>query len=182
MAILTSSNKLLRYFVPKLFWKQQYAVDNSFLLFSLFWGSVTQSCMALFNPMDCSRPGFPVHHQLWTLLKLMSIEWVIPSNHLLLCHPLLLLPSIFPSIRVFSSKSVLRIRWPKYWSFSFSISLSSEYSDSFPLGLTGWISLQSKGLSRVFSNTTVQKFYRLWMYNSIVKINHLIENGQRIWK
>ena len=62
------------------------------------------------------------------LLKLMSIELVMPSNHLILCHPLLLLPSIFPSIRVFSSESVLRIRWPKYWSFSFSISPSNEYS------------------------------------------------------
>ena len=78
------------------------------------------------------------------------------SNHLILCCPLLLLPSIFPSIRVFSKESTLRIRWPKYWSFSFSLSPSDEYS-----GLiffrAGWISLQSKGLSRVFSNTTVQK-------------------------
>ena len=92
----------------------------------------------------------------WSLLKLMSIESVMPSKHLILCHPLLLPPSIFPSIRVFSNESVLRIRWPKYWRFSFSISLSSEYS-----GLiffrTGWISLQAKGLSRVFFNTTVQK-------------------------
>ena len=64
----------------------------------------------------------------WSLLKLMSIESVMPSNHLVLCHPLLLLPSVFPSIRVFSNESVLRIRWPKYWSFSFSISPSNEYS------------------------------------------------------
>ena len=79
--------------------------------------------------MDCSTPGLPVHHQLpELLLKLMSIESVIPSNHLILCHPLLLLPSIFPNIRVFSSESVLRIRWPKYWSFSFSTSPSNEYS------------------------------------------------------
>ena len=91
-----------------------------------------------------------------SLLKLMSIESVMPSN-LFLCHPLLLLPSIFPSIRVFSNESVLRIRWPKYWSFSFSISPSNEHQDWFPLGWTGGISLQSKGLSRVFSNTTVQK-------------------------
>ena len=79
-----------------------------------------------------------------------------PMNHLILCHPLLL-PSISPSIRVFSNESALRIRWPKYWSFSFSISPSQQYSGWFPLGLTGWISLLSKGLSRVFSNTTVQK-------------------------
>jgi len=74
-------------------------------------------------------PGFPVYHQLPEPLKLMSIELVMPSNHLILCRPLLLPPSIFPSIRVFSSESVLHIRWPKYWSFSFSISPSNEYSE-----------------------------------------------------
>ena len=78
--------------------------------------------------MDCSRLDFPVHHQLPGLLKLLSIELVMPFNHLILCRPLFLLPSIFPSIRVFSNESVLRIRWPKYWSFSFSISSSNEYS------------------------------------------------------
>ena len=90
--------------------------------------SVTQSCSTLYDPLDCSTPGVPVHHQLRSLLKLMSIEPVMPSDHLVLCRPLLLLPSIFPSIRVFSSASVLHIRWPKYWSFSFSISPSNEYS------------------------------------------------------
>ena len=85
----------------------------------------------------------------WILPKLLSIESVMPSNHLFLCCPLLLLPSIFPSIRVFSNKSGLCTRWPKYWSFSFSINPSSEHP--------GLISLLSKGLSRVFSNTTVQK-------------------------
>ena len=92
-----------------------------------------------------------------SLLKLMSIELVMPSNHLILCHPLLFSPSIFPSIRVFSNESALRIRWPKYWSFSFNISPSDEHSGLIPLGWTGWISLPSKGLSRVFSNTTVQR-------------------------
>ena len=92
----------------------------------------------------------------WSLPKLMAIESVMPSNHLILCHPLLL-PSIFPSIRVFSNESALRIRWPNYWSFSFNISPSSEHPGLISLGWTGWISLQSKGLSRVFSNTTVQK-------------------------
>ena len=91
-----------------------------------------------------------------SFLKLISIESVMPSNHLILCHPLLL-PSIFPSIKVFSNKSVLHIRWSEYWSYSFSISSCNGYSDWFPLGLTGWISLQSKGLSKVFSNSTVQK-------------------------
>ena len=78
--------------------------------------------------MDCSTPGLPVHHQLRSLLKLMSIELVIPSNHLILCCPLLLATSILPSIRVFSNESFLPIRWPKYWSFSFNISLSNEHS------------------------------------------------------
>ena len=76
--------------------------------------------------MNCSTPGLPVHR--WGLLKLMSIESVMPSNHLILCCPLLLLPSFFPSIRVFSNESALRIRWPKNWSFNFNISPSSEYS------------------------------------------------------
>ena len=93
----------------------------------------------------------------WSLLKLMSIKSVMPSNHLILCYSLQLPPSIFVSIRVFSNESVLPIRWPKYWSFSFNISLSMNIPDWFLLGWTGWISLQSKGLSRVFSNTTVQK-------------------------
>ena len=92
-----------------------------------------------------------------SLLKLMSIESVMPSHGLILCHPLLLLPSIFPSIRVFPNESVLHIRWPKYWSFSFSISPSNENSGLIPFRWTGWISLQSKGLSKVFSNTTAQK-------------------------
>ena len=78
--------------------------------------------------MDCSTSGLPVHHHSWSLLKLMSIESVMPSSHLIFCCPLLLLPSIFPSIRVFSKESVLRIRWPKYCSFNFSISSSNEYS------------------------------------------------------
>ena len=92
-----------------------------------------------------------------SLPKLMSVESVMPSNHLILCRPLLLPPSVFPSIRVFSSESTLRMRWPKYWSFSFSISPSNEHPGLTPLGWTGWISLQSRGLSRVFSNTTFQK-------------------------
>ena len=89
-----------------------------------------QLCLTLCNPMDCSTPGFSFlsFAVSWSLLKLMSIELVMPSNHLILCRPLLLLSSIFPSIRVFSNKSFLHIRWPKYWSFSFSISPSDEYS------------------------------------------------------
>ena len=90
------------------------------------FSSVAQSCPTLCDPMDCSTPGFPVDHQLWSFLKLMSIESVMPPSHLIFCCPLLLLTSIFPSIRVFSNESVL-IRWPKYWNFSFSISPSNEY-------------------------------------------------------
>ena len=91
------------------------------------FNSVAQSCPTLCDPVDCSMLGFPVHHQLLELVKLMSIESVMPSNHLILCRPLLLLPPIPPSIRVFSNESALRIRWPKYWSFSFNISPSNEH-------------------------------------------------------
>ena len=112
-------------------------------LFADSWTAACQDSLSITNTQS--------------LLKLMSFASVMPSNHLIICkHRPLLLPSIFPSIRLFSNESVLRIRWPKYWSFSFNISPSNEYS-GFPLGWTGWISLQSKGLSRVFSNTTVQK-------------------------
>ena len=93
----------------------------------------------------------------WTLLKLMSITSVMQSNHLILCCPLLLTPSIFPSIRVFSSELVLRIRQPKYWSFHFNISPSNEYSGLISFKIYSQISLLSKGLSRILSNTTVQK-------------------------
>ena len=92
-----------------------------------------------------------------SLLKPMSIKSVIPSNHRILCCPLLFLSSIFLNIRVFSNESVLGIRWPKYWSFASASVLPMNIQDWFPLGSTGWISLQSKGLSRVFSNAKVQK-------------------------
>ena len=96
----------------------------------------------------------------------------MPSNHLILRCPVLLPSSILPSIiRVFSNKSVLHIRWPKHWSFSFIISPYNEYQDWFPLGWTGWISLQSKGLSRVFSNTTVQKHHSLAL-SFLVQLSH----------
>ena len=123
---------------------------------SIKFSSVAQSCPTLCDTMDCSTPGFPVHHS-WSSPKLMSIESVIPSNHLILWHPLLLLPSIFPSIKVFSNESVFCMRWPKYWSFSFSISPSNEHPGLISLGWTGWITVQSKELSRVFSDTRVQK-------------------------
>ena len=112
-------------------------------LFATPWTAGRQSSLSITNSQS--------------LLKLMSIELVMPSNHLIHCCPLLLLPSIFSSIRVFSSELVFHIRWPNYWSFSFSISPCNEYSGLISLGLTGLISLQSKGFSRVFSNTTIRK-------------------------
>ena len=98
-----------------------------FHMFSQF-SSVIQSCLTFGHSMDCSMPGSLSITNCQSLLKLMSVELVVPSNYLSLSHPLLLLPSIFPSIRVFSNDSVIPNRWPKYWSFSFSISLSNEYS------------------------------------------------------
>ena len=91
-----------------------------------------------------------------SLLKLMSIESVVPSNHLILCRPLLL-PAIFPTLRVFSNESALRIRWPKYWNFSFSISPSNEHPGLISFRMDWLNLLQSNGLSRVFFNTTIQK-------------------------
>ena len=102
--------------------------------------SVTQLCPTLCNPMDYSTSGFPVLHHLPSLLKLMSIELVMLSNNLILCHPLLLLPSIFPSISIFSDELALHIMWPKYWSFSLSISPSNEYSWSISFRID-WIDL-----------------------------------------
>ena len=121
------------------------------------FSSVAQLCLTLCDPMDCSMQAPLSFTNSQSLLKLMSIKSVIPSNHLILCHLLLLLPSIFPSIRVFSNESVLHIRWPNYWSFSLSLSPSNEYSGLISLRIDYFDLLQSKGLSRVFSNTTVQK-------------------------
>ena len=98
---------------------------------SVQFSSVVQSCLTLCNPMNCSTPGFPVHNHSRSLPKPMSNDSVMPSNHLILCHPLLLLPSILPSIKVFSNESALRIRWPKYWRFSFNISPSNVSSVQF---------------------------------------------------
>ena len=88
--------------------------------------SVTKSCSTLCNSMNCNKPGFPGLSYLLEFAQ-THVHWVMPSNHFFLCHLLLLLPSVFPGIRVFSNELALRIRWPKYWSFSLSISLSNEY-------------------------------------------------------
>ena len=105
-------------------WKEESVNSENFQ-----FSSVAQSCPILCDPMNCSMPGFPVYRNSWILLRLMSIQSVMPSNYFILCHPLLLLHSIFPSIRVFSNESILCIRWPKYWSFSFSFSPSFKYSE-----------------------------------------------------
>ena len=112
-------------------------------LFATPWIAASQASLSITN----SRSS----------LRLMSIESVMPSNHLILCRLLLLLPSIFPSIRVFSNESVLHMRWPKYWSSALLSFLPKNTQGWSPLEWTAWISLQSKGLSRVFSNTTVEK-------------------------
>ena len=97
-------------------------------MFLVQFSSVAQSCPTLCDTMNRSMPGLPVNHQLPEFTQ-THVHWVMmPSNHLILCRPLLLPPSNFHSIRVFSNESVLRIRWPKYWSFSFSFSPSNEYS------------------------------------------------------
>ena len=94
---------------------------------SVHFSSISLSCPTFYDPMNHSMPGLPVHTNSRSLLKLMSIESVMPSSHLILCCPILLLPQIPPSIRVFSSELTLLMRWPKYWSFSFSISPSNEH-------------------------------------------------------
>ena len=107
-------------------------------------------------------PGFPVQHQLLDLLKLMSIESMMPSNHIIHCCPLLLQPSIFPSIRVFSNESVLCIRWPKYWTFSFSISPSDEYSALISFRIDWFDLLEVRGTLKEFSPRHSSKAPILW--------------------
>ena len=130
----------IKYFHPTLSWVQSLSHVQ---LFATPWTAATQASLSITNSQS--------------LLKLMSIESVMSSNHLILCCLLLLLPLIFPNIRVFSNESVLHIRWPKYWSLSFSISPSNDYSGLISFRTDWFDLLQSKGLSRVFSNSTVQK-------------------------
>ena len=145
----------------------------SFLKYVQF-SSVTQSCPNLCNPMHCSMPGLPVHHQLPSLLKLMSTELVMPSNHLILYRHLLLPPSIFPSIRVFSNESAFCIRWPEYWSFSFSISPSNEYSGlvSFRMDWLDFLVIQ--GTLKILLQHHNSKASILWCSAFfIVQLSHL---------
>ena len=148
---------------------------------SIQFSSVAQLCLTLCDPMNCSMPGLPVHHQLPQLTQTHAHQVVMPSSHLILCRPLLLLPPIPPSISVFSNKSTLCMNCPKYWTFSFSIIPSKEIPGliSFRMEWKGWISLQSKGLSRVFSNTTVQK-HQFFGAQLSSQSNSLIHNDH--WK
>ena len=137
---------LFLYFGYSLFLIFQFSLVQSLCrgqLFVIPWTAACQASLSITNA--------------WSLLKLMSVMSVMPFNHLILCHPLLLPPSIFPSIRVFSNELVLHIRWPSIGVSASASVLPMNIQDLFPLGRTGWISLQSKGLSRVFSSTTVQK-------------------------
>ena len=108
-------------------WKREYHHNTTCLYHIIQFSSVVELFPTLCDPMDCSMPGLPVHHHSRSPPKPMSSESVMPSNHFILCRPLLLLTSIFPSIRVFSNESALHVRWPKYWSFNFNISPSNEH-------------------------------------------------------
>ena len=147
--------------------------------FSCTSSSVAQSCPTLCDLVDYNMPGFPIHHQLPELAQ-THVHRV--SDAIQPSHPLsspLHLPPVFPSIKVFSSESVRLIRWTKYWSFTFSISLPVNIQDSFPFQLTGLISLQFKGLSRVFSSTTVQKHQFFGAYPALWSNSH---TRTRYWK
>ena len=153
------------------------------MLHMVVFSSVAQLCATLWDPMDRIMPGFLVHYQIYILLKLMSIKSVMPSNHLILCRPLLLLSSIFPSIFVFSNESVLCIRWPKCWSFSFSISPSNEFSgliafqfssvqslSRVQLSTTPWITAHQASLSI----TNSRSLHKLMSIKSVMPSSHLI--------
>ena len=140
------------------------------LLLLLFHCSVVSDSVTPWTAAHQASLSFTISQ---SLLKLMSIESVIPSNHLILCCPLLLLPSIFPSIRVFSNESALCIRWPKYWSFNFSIRSSKEYSGLIPFRIDWLALLAIQGLSRVFSNATVQKHQFFGSQPSLCSNSHI---------
>ena len=132
-----------------------------------------QVMSASVSPRTAARQASLFSTVSWSLLKFMFIELVMPSNQLILCRPLLILPSIFPSIRVFSDESALRIRWLKYWSFSFSISPSSEYSGLISFRMDWFDLLAVQGLSRVFSSTTVLKHQFFGSQSSLWSNSHI---------
>jgi len=132
------------------------------------------SCVRLYEtPWTAASQAYLSITNFRSFLELISIESVMPSNHLIICHPLFLLPSIFPTIRVFANKSDIPIRWPKYWSFSFSISPSNECSGLISFRINWLISLQSRGLSSIFSNTTVQRHQFFGTQPSLLSSSHI---------
>ena len=134
--------------------------------------SVAQSCLALCDPMNLSMPCFSVQYQLPELTQTHSHQSVMPSNHLILCHPLFLLPSTFPSIRVFSNESALCIRWPKDWSFSFSISPSNEYAALISFRMD-WLDLLSvQGTLKSLLQHHSSKASILWHSAFVVQLSH----------
>ena len=140
--------------------------------------SVTQSCPTLWPPWTTAHQASLSLTNPWSLLKLMSIQSVMPSNHLILCRPLLLLPSIFPSVRVFSSESVLCIRWPKYWSFSFSINPSNEYSGLISFRID-WLDLLAvQGTLKSLLQHHSSKTSNLWC---IIEIEYFCIHFHCVW-
>ena len=164
VVILLYCTNVVKRTEEKMFWKKCCLAESLESSSATLWD---QQCISSVQSLSCVQlfvtPWTTAFQASLSITKTqspsktMSIELGMPSNHLILGHPLLLLPSIFPSIRVFSNESTLRMRWPKHWSFSFSISPSNEHPGLISFRMDWWISLQSKGLSRVFSNTTVQK-------------------------
>ena len=130
---------------------------------SVQFSSVAQSCPTLCDPMNCSTLGLPVHHQLLELTKLTSIKSVMPSSHLILCRPLLLLPPIPPSIKVFSNESTLHMRWPKYRSFSFSIIPPKEHPDliSFRMDCLDLLAVQGTLTSLLQHHSSKHQFFNI---------------------
>ena len=148
--------------LPISYWLHYYGYISQF-------SSVAQSCPTLCDPMDHSTPVLPSISNSQSLLKLMSIELVMPSNHLIFCCPLILLPSIFPSIRVFSNESALCIRWPKYWRFSFNVSPSSEHPGliSFRMDWLDLLAVQGmlKSLLQHHSSKVINSLVLIFLYS-----------------
>ena len=156
------SEKFTYYILSKNHLRQLFSVCNCRLL---QFSSVAQLCLTLCDPMDCSMPGLPIHTNSQSWLKLTSIELVMPYNYFILYHPLLLPSLVFPSIRVFSKESVLRIRWPEYWSLSFNISPSNEHSGLISFRMDWLDLLEVQGTLKSLLQTIVQKhqFFSAWL-------------------
>ena len=146
-----------------------------------FYCLVVNSCPALCDPMNCNTPGFPVHHNPLEFAQTCVLESMMPSNHVILCYPLFLLPSIFPSLRVFSNESALCIRWPKYWSFSFSISPSKEYSGLISFRIGWFYLLVIQGTLKSLLQQHNSKAPILWHSAFIVQLSHLYMTTKYIY-